>query len=108
MPTSGGTAGRRAAGRAARGSRRPSSPCCCCAASPAGYEDRRLSVYLRFLPPTLIVGLSEELAEKAVRNDELVTLLKGVPHILAVPAAVRILAGGGIGAKAVAAVGPAL
>jgi len=76
--------------------------------SPAGYEDRRLSVYLRFLPPTLIVGLSEELAEKAVRNDELVTLLKAVPHILAVPAAVRILAGGGIGAKAVAAVGPAL
>ena len=61
--------------------------------SPAGYEDRRLSVYLRFLPPTLIVGLSEELAEKAVRSDELVTLLKGVPHILAVPAAVRILAG---------------
>ena len=76
--------------------------------SPAGYEDRRLGVYLRFLPPKLIVGLSEELAEKAVRNDELAALLKGVPYLLARPAAVPILAGGGIAAKAVAAVGPAL
>ena len=76
--------------------------------SPAGYEDRRLSVYLRFLPPKLIVGLSEELAEKVVRNDELVALLRGVPHRLALPAAVPILAGSGIAAKAVAAVGPAL
>jgi hypothetical protein len=76
--------------------------------APASYEDRRLSVYLRFLLPTLIVGLTEELAEKVARNDELVTLLRGVPHILAVPAAARILAGSGITAKAVAAVGPAL
>lgn len=76
--------------------------------SPASYEDRRLSVYLRFLLPNLVVGLSEELAEKVVRNDELATLVKGVPHILAVPTAVRILANSGIAAKAVAAVGPAL
>jgi hypothetical protein len=76
--------------------------------SPAGYEDRRLSVYLRFLPPRMVVGLSEELAEKVVRNDELVTMLTAVPHLLAVPAAVRILAARGIAAKAVAAVGPAL
>jgi len=76
--------------------------------SPASYEDRRLSVYLRFLPPKLIIGLGKELAEKVVRNDELVTLLREVPHILAVPAAAAILAGSGIAAKAVAAVGPAL
>jgi hypothetical protein len=76
--------------------------------APASYEDRRLSVYLRFLPPKLIVGLSEELAEKAGHDDELRTLLADVPHILAVPAAVRILAGSGVAAKAVAAVGPAL
>jgi hypothetical protein len=76
--------------------------------APVRYEDRRLSVYLRFLPPKLIVGLSEELAEQVVRNDELVTLLKGVPHVLAMPMAVRILAGSGMAAKAVAAVGPAL
>jgi len=76
--------------------------------APVSYEDRRLSVYLRFLPPKLIVGLSEELAEKVVGNDELVILLKGVPHILATPMAVRILAGSEIAAKAVAAVGPAL
>jgi hypothetical protein len=75
---------------------------------PASYEDRRLSVYLRFLPPKLIVGLSEELAGKVAGNDELVTLLRGLPHILAVPTAVRILADSGIAAKAVAAVGPAL
>jgi hypothetical protein len=65
-------------------------------------------VYLRFLPPKLIVGLSEELAEKAVHDDDLLTLLTDVPHILTVPAAVRILTGRGIAAKAVAAVGPAL
>jgi len=76
--------------------------------APVSYEDRRLSVYLRFLPPNLIVGLSEELAERAAGNDELVALLGGVPHILAVPAAVPILAARGIAAKAVAAVGPAL
>ena len=76
--------------------------------SPASYEDRRLSVYLRFLPPKLIIGLSEELAEKVVSSDELVTLLRDVPHILAVPAAAAILAGGGIAAQAVAPVGPAL
>jgi hypothetical protein len=76
--------------------------------APTSYEDRRLSVYLRFLPPKLIVGLSEDLAEKVADNDELVTLLKGVPRILAVPTAVRILADSGIAAKAVAAVGPAL
>jgi hypothetical protein len=76
--------------------------------SPAGYENRRLSVYLRFLPPKLIVGLGEELAEQVVRHDELVALLRGVPHLLALPAAVPILAGSGIAAKAVAAVGPAL
>jgi hypothetical protein len=76
--------------------------------APVSYEDRRLSVYLRFLPPKLIVGLSEELAEKVVGNDELVALLQGVPHILAAPAAAAILAARGIAAKAVAAVGPAL
>jgi hypothetical protein len=75
---------------------------------PTRYEDLRLSVYLRFLAPKLIVGLSEDLAEKVAGNDELATLLKGVPHILAAPTAVRILAGRGIAAKAVAAVGPAL
>jgi hypothetical protein len=75
---------------------------------PAAYEDRRLSVYLRFLPPKLIVGLSEELAEKVAGNGELVTLLRDVPHILAAPKAVRILADSGIAAKVVAAVGPAL
>lgn len=76
--------------------------------APVGYEDRRLSVYLRFLPPALIVGLSEELAKKVAGNDDLAALLREVPHVLAVPAAVRILAGRGIAAKAVAAVGPAL
>lgn len=76
--------------------------------SPARYEDRRLGVYLRFLPPKLIVGLSEELAEAVVRHDELVALLKAVPHLLALPAAVPVLAGRGIIARAVAAVGPAL
>jgi hypothetical protein len=74
----------------------------------AAYEDRRLSVYLRFLPPRVIFGLSEALAAKVADSVELTALVAKVPHVLALPAAVPVLAGAGITARAVSPVGPAL
>ena len=74
----------------------------------AAYEDRRLGVYLRFLPPKLIAGLSEALAEKIAGSQELGALVAQVPHVLALPAAVPVLAGAGIAAKPISPVGPAL
>jgi hypothetical protein len=74
----------------------------------AGWEDRRLGVYLRFLPPKLIAGLSEALAERVAASAELTALVSKVPHVLAVPAAVPVLADAGIAARPVSPVGPAL
>jgi hypothetical protein len=74
----------------------------------AAYEDRRLSVYLRFLPPKLVIGLNEALAERVAGNAELAALVAKVPHVLALPAAVPVLASAGIAARALSAVGPAL
>jgi len=74
----------------------------------AGYEDRRLSVYLRFLPPKAVFGLSAELAVKVAGSPELAALVAKVPHVLALPAAVPALAGAGITARAMSPVGPAL
>jgi hypothetical protein len=74
----------------------------------AGYEDRRLSVYLRFLPPKAVFGLSRELAAKVAGSVELTALVAKVPHVLALPAAVPVLAGAGIAARAISPVGPAL
>jgi hypothetical protein len=74
----------------------------------AAYEDRRLSVYLRFLPPRAVFGLSEALAVKVAGSAELAALVAKVPHVLALPAAVPVLAGAGITARAISPVGPAL
>jgi hypothetical protein len=74
----------------------------------AAYEDRRLSVYLRFLLPKVIVGLTEALAEKIAGSDELTALTAKVPHVLALPAAAPVLASLGIAAKPMSPVGPAL
>jgi len=74
----------------------------------AAYEDRRLSVYLRFLPPKVIFGLSEKLAAKVAGSADLAALVAKVPQVLALPAAVPVLAGAGITARAISPVGPAL
>jgi hypothetical protein len=74
----------------------------------AAYEDRRLSVYLRFLPPAVIFGLSEELAARVAASADLAALVAKVPQVLALPAAVPVLAGAGITARAISPVGPAL
>jgi hypothetical protein len=74
----------------------------------AAYEDRRLSVYLRFLPPKAVFGVNEALAAKVAGSAELAALVAKVPHVLALPAAVPVLARAGITARAFSPVGPAL
>jgi hypothetical protein len=65
-------------------------------------------VYLRFLPPKAVFGLSAELAAKVAASTELTALVAKVPHVLALPAAVPVLAAAGITARAISPVGPAL
>jgi hypothetical protein len=74
----------------------------------ASYEDRRLGVYLRYLPPKVVFGLSAALAAKVAGSRELTALVAKVPHVVVLPAAVPVLAEAGITARAISPVGPAL
>lgn len=72
------------------------------------HEVRRLSVYVRFLAPKIVVGVNAKLAEAIGRDDALVALLRDVPHVLALPDAVADLRQMGVDAQAISPIGPAL
>lgn len=74
----------------------------------ASYEVRRLSVYLRYLAPKVLVGLNSKLAEAVGRDESLLTLLREVPHVFALPDAVSELQQAGVNARPISPVGPAL
>lgn len=74
----------------------------------ASYEVRRLSVYLRYLTPKILVGLTTKLAEAIGRDEELIALLRAVPYVFALPDAVSELRRAGIEARAIGPIGPAL
>ncbi|WP_337110435.1 hypothetical protein [Prescottella equi] len=74
----------------------------------ASYEVRRLSVYLRYLAPKILVGVNTNLAEAVGRDEALISLLRDVPHVWALPDAVAELHRAGIAARAFSPIGPAL
>ncbi|MDV7241630.1 MULTISPECIES: hypothetical protein [Rhodococcus] len=74
----------------------------------ASYEVRRLSVYLRYLTPKILVGLTIKLAEAIGQDEALVALMRQVPYVFAYPDAAAELRRVGITARAFGPIGPAL
>jgi hypothetical protein len=79
-----------------------------CNCGTQGFEAARLVHYTRQFGPRMVVGISAALAEALIAAPESVEVLRGVDHLLALPAAVSILGRVGLDASVVTPIGPAL